>query len=119
MLLNFRAPICEWHYIVSFAKRIYIYDFFKDILIELPTDNEHLAPDILKNSVRHTWQYWSQFVANGFRLISGNLLYGHDHVLRSFVAASRGAEVDANLTADNGLRNVVSINDILNKANTR
>ena len=120
MLLNFHAPVCEWHYIVNFKKKIFIYDFFKDILIELPTDNEHLAVDILKNSIRYTWQYWSQFVANGFRMVTGNLLYGHDTVLRSFVRASSGAEpVDARLTADNGQRNVIAINEIINKANKR
>jgi len=119
MLLNFRSPVCEWHYIVSFKKKIFIYDFFKDILIELPTDNEHLAGDILKNSIRYTWQYWTQFMLNGIRMITGNLLYGHDVVLRSFVSASQGAQVDSNLTADNGLRNVISINEIISKANQK
>lgn len=119
MLLNFHAPVCEWHYIVNFKKKILIYDFFKDILIELPTDNEHLAGDILKNSIRHTWQYWGQFIANGFRMITGNLLYGHDRVLQSFVDASSGDQTDNSLTGDNGLKNVVAINEIIEKANTR
>lgn len=120
MLLNFHAPICEWHYVVNFKKNIFIYDFFKDILIKLPTDNEHLAGDILKNSILYTWQYWTQFIANGVRMITGNLLYGHDHVLGSFVRAISGqAEPDATLTAENGLKNVIAINKIISKANTR
>jgi len=120
MLLNFHAAICEWHYIVNFKKKIFIYDFFKDILIELPTDNEHLAGDILKNSIRHTWQYWTQFISNGFRMVTGNLLYGHDQVLHSFVEASRGEDSpNVNLTAENGLKNVVAINEIITKSNPR
>ena len=119
MLLNFHSPICEWHYIVNFKKHIAIYDFFKDILIILPTDNEHLAKDILRNSISYTFQYWGQFIANGFRMVSGNLLYGHDKVLGSFVAAAAGEPVDQNLTAENGLKNVVSINEIIQKANKR
>lgn len=120
MLLNFHAPVCEWYYIVNFKKKIFIYDFFKDILVELPTDNEHLAGDILKNSFRYTWQYWSQFVVNGFRMVTGNLLYGHDKVLRSFVRASMGEEdPDASLVGENGLKNVVAINEIITRANTR
>ena len=120
MMLNFHAPICEWYYIVNFKKRIYIYDFFKDILVTLPTDNEHLASDILLNSIRHTWQYWSQFIANGFKMITGNLLYGHDVVLRSFIQSIQGGDkADVNLIATNGRKNVVSINEIINKANSR
>lgn len=119
MLLNFHAPICEWHYIVSFKKRILIYDFFKDILIDLPTDNEHLAGDILRNSISHTWQYWSQFLTNGIRMVTGNLLYGHDYVLNSFVRATQGDAADAYLTAANGRKNVISINEIINSANSR
>lgn len=117
MMLDFHSPVCEWYYIVNFKKRILIYDFFKDILIDLPTDNEHLAADILRNSWLQTWQYWSQFIANGFRMITGNLLYGHDRVLGSFVSAVRGGDTDENLIASNGRKNVISINEIISKAN--
>lgn len=119
MMLNFHAPVCEWYYMVSFKKQILIYDFFKDILISLPTDREHLAGDILKNSFLYTWQYWSQFAANGIRMLSGKLLYGHEVVLRKFVDAINGGTVDSNLTAESGRRNVATINAIIDKANTR
>ncbi len=116
MMLDFHSPVCEWYYIVNFKKKILIYDFFKDILVELPTDNEHLAGDVLKNSVRYTWQYWSRFVTNGLRMFTGGLLYGHDVVLRSFVGAVQGGEQDEYLTAENGRTNVMSINEIVEKA---
>lgn len=120
MMLNFHSPICEWYYIVNFKKRILIYDFFKDILIDLPTDNEHLAKDILRNSLSQTFQYWTQFVANGFKMVTGNLLYGHDTVLRNFLNAATGATApDSSLTAENGRKNVNSINEIIAKANKR
>lgn len=119
MMLNFRAPICEWQYIVSFSKRIFIYDFFKDILVELPTDNEHRAKDILLNSIRFTWQYWVQFMANGLRMVSGSLLYGHDVVLRSFTRAILGGKPDESLMATSGLKNVISINQIVDMSNKR
>lgn len=119
MMLDFHSPVCEWYYIVNFKKKIYIYDFFKDILVALPTDNEHLAGDILRNSIRYTWQYWTQFLANGIRMVTGNLLYGHDAVLRSFVRAAQGEPVDESLTAESGRKNVLSINEIVSKANNR
>lgn len=119
MMLDFHSPVCEWYYIVNFKKRIFIYDFFKDVLITLPTDNEHLAADVLKNSMRYSRQYWWRFVTNGLRMATGNLLYGHDVVLRSFVLATQGAKPDEHLTAENGRANVVAINDIVSKANRR
>ncbi len=119
MMLDFHAPVCEWYYIVNFKKRIYIYDFFKDILVTLPTDKEHLAADILANSLRYSAQYWSQFLMNGLRMVTGNLLYGHDIVLRSFIKSIQGSDVDVYLTALNGRKNVISINDIIKKANSR
>ena len=119
MLLNFHAPICEWHYIVNFKKRVFIYDFFKDILIDLPTDNEHLAKDILKNSLIYTWQYWTQFIGNGFKMITGNLLYGHDVVVRKFTDAILGGAHDVFLDGKSGADNVRAINDVVNRANKR
>jgi predicted dehydrogenase len=119
MMLNFHSPVCEWYYIVNFKKRIYVYDFFKDILIGLPTDNEHYAKDILSNSLRYTLQYWIQFVTNGFKMVTGRLLYGHDYVLGSFINATKGGAIDSNLIAENGLNNVTSINEIVSKANPR
>lgn len=119
MMLDFHAPVCEWYYIVNFKKKIYIYDFFKDILIELPTDNEHRAGDILGNSLRYTLQYWSQFIANGFRMVTGRLLYGHEVVMNSYAEACKAGVVDEFLTAENGRKNVISINEIITKANPR
>jgi len=119
MMLDFHSPVCEWYYIVNFKKRIFIYDFFKDILVSLPTDNEHLAGDILGNSLRYTWQYWWQFVTNGLRMFTGGLLYGHDVVLRSFVKATQGEPVDEYLTAAHGRKNVLAVNEIIAKANSR
>jgi predicted dehydrogenase len=119
MLLNFKSAVCEWHYIVSFEKRILIYDFFKDILIDLPSDNEHRAADILKNSLSFSWQYWTQFIGNGFRMLRRDLLYGHDIVLGKFISAVETGGVDDKLVAESGRTNVNSINEIIDKANKR
>lgn len=119
MQLNFCSPVCEWYYVVNFKKHILIYDFFKDILIKLPTDNEHYAKDILLNSVRHTVQYWVQFFTNGVKMMMGNLLYGHEAVLSGFIGAIAGEAVDPYLTADNGRTNVISMNEIISTANKR
>lgn len=119
MMLNFNAPVCEWYYMVCFKEIIYIYDFFKDILIKIPTDNEHLSKDILKNSLSYTFQYWWGFVKNGFKMISGNLLYGHDVVLGKFINGILTNEYDKAIQAENGRETVISMNEIVEKVNKR
>lgn len=116
MILNFNAPICEWYYIVSFKKRIMIYDFFKDILINLPSDNEHYASDILKNSINYTFQYWSGFIKNGIKMFAGNLLYGHQEVVNKYIKAILEGDLDESISAAEGLKNVETLNEIVRKA---
>ncbi|NRF95755.1 Gfo/Idh/MocA family oxidoreductase [Paenibacillus frigoriresistens] len=117
IMLNFNAPICEWYYVVNFKERILIYDFFKDILINLPTDNEHYAKDILRNSIKQTLQYWTQFAINGFKMVTGNLLYGHDKTLYNFIEGIRSGRFDSNITAENGRNNVIVMNEIVGRVN--
>jgi predicted dehydrogenase len=117
MILNFNTPICEWYYMVSFKEVIFIYDFFKDILIKIKTDNEHMSKDILKNSFPYTFQYWWGFIRNGFKMLTGNLLYGHDVVLNNFISAIIDGKIDENIQAKKGKETVLSMNDIIVKVN--
>ena len=112
MLLNMNTPVCQWFYIVSFKKKIFIYDFFKDILVGINTDNEHLSMDILRNDLSFTFQYWFKFIANGFKMVTGNLLYGHDVVLNNFFNSIRTGNEDKFITADYGRKNVITMNEI-------
>ena len=117
MMLNFNAPICEWYYMVSFKKVLYVYDFFKDILIEIPTDNEHLSKDVLKNSLTYSAQYWGKFTKNGFKMVTGNLLYGHDVVLGKFVEGIRSSKYVKSISAERGRETVIAMNEIIKKVN--
>jgi scyllo-inositol 2-dehydrogenase (NADP+) len=116
IFLNFNSPVCEWYFVVCGDKKIAYYDLFKDILIVLPSDNEHYAQDILKNSLRTTWQYWAGFIRNGFRMVSGNLLYGHEVVMRKFIdAVASGEAVDADISGQAGKRTVTYMQTIVNQ----
>jgi scyllo-inositol 2-dehydrogenase (NADP+) len=113
IFLNFDSPVCEWYFVVCGDKKIAYYDLFKDILIVLPSDNEHYAPDILKNSLRTTFQYWNGFVKNGFKMVSGNLLYGHEVVMRKFIdAVANNEDIDEAISARSGKRTVGYMQDI-------
>jgi len=118
IFLNFDSPICEWYFVVCGEKKIAFYDLFKDILIVLPTDNEHYAPDILKNSWRATFQYWGGFIKNGFKMVAGNLLYGHDVEMREFIeAVATGRAVDESINGEAGRRTVRYMQEIVASVN--
>jgi scyllo-inositol 2-dehydrogenase (NADP+) len=118
IFLNFDSPISEWHFVVCGENKIAVYDLFKDILIVLPSDNEHYAADILKNSWRATYQFWAGFVKNGFKMISGNLLYGHDVVMHKFIdAVASGENIEANIDGEAGKRTVGYMKAIVDNVN--
>ncbi len=116
MMLNFNSPICEWYYIVNFKKCLFVYDFFKDILIKVNTDNQHLSKDILKNDFKYTFDYWGKFVGNGFRMISGNLLYGQEVVFEKYINGILTGKYDKDIQAEKGRETVIAMNDIVNEA---
>lgn len=117
ILMNLNSPICEWYYIVSFEKELYFYDFFKDILIKVPTDNEHYSKDVLKVDLKFTFQYWAKFARNGFRMLAGNLLYGHDEALEVFINSIVNNKPNKDISAEQGMNNVRVLNEIVDKAN--
>lgn len=119
IFLNFDSPICEWFFVVSGTKKIAFYDLFKDILVVLPSDNEHYAADILKNSLRSTVQYWLGFIQNGLLMITGNLLYGHEIVIKEFVGAiQENRDVDPAINGVSGGRTVRYMQDIIRLTKT-
>lgn len=119
MYLNFDTPVCEWYYVVNFKKRIIYYDLFKDIVIDLPTDGEHLASEVLKNDFSRNHQYWWGFIKNGFKRVFGNLLYGHETVLSEFINSVSTRKSNKYLSGDMGLETVKYMNMIVEKGNKK
>lgn len=119
MYLNFNSPVCEWYYIINFKKRIIYYDLFKDIVIDLPTDGEHLAKEVLSNDIKRFSQYWGGFIKNGFKRIFGNLLYGHEAILEKFINAVETRKSDEYMTGEFGLKTVDYMNRIVERANKK
>lgn len=112
MYMNFCSPVCEWMISVFCEKKLYIYDYFKDILIVEDNDKEHLAKDVLKTSFQYFFQYWWGFFLNGFKMLSGNLLYGHDDVIEKFRVAIVDANHDQFLNHDFGREIVKAMNEV-------
>ena len=115
MYLNFDSPVCEWYYVVNFKKRIIYYDLFKDIMMDLLTDGEHYAMNVLKNDLSRNHQYWWGFIKNGFKRVFGSLLYGHETILSEFIKAVETRESNEFMTGEYGLKTVKYMNDIVKK----
>ena len=115
MYLNFDSPVCEWYYVISFKKRIIYYDLFKDIVIDLPTDGEHYALNVLKNDFSRKHQYWFGFIKNGFKRFGNNLLYGHEDILKMFIDAVITRKSNEYMTGEYGLQTVEYMCEIVEK----
>ena len=113
MLMNFNAPICEWGLILCCEKKIAIYDFFKDILIVISNDNQHLASDVLKVSTTFTFSFWKGFIANGIKMVRKKLLFGQDVCMSSFFKEIDTGERCFELSPELGVEVVSIMNDIV------
>lgn len=119
MSLNFNSAICEWSYIVNFKKRICIYDLFLDILVDIPSDNEHYAKDILKKSLFKSLKFWKGFVLSGFHMIFGNLLYGQEEIMKNFISSVDTGVINKNHDSIIGRETIRVMNEIVEKVNKR
>lgn len=113
MYMNFNAPICEWGIILICDKKIAIYDYFKDILIVLKNDNLHLAKDVLATSSRFSFSFWRGFISNGFKMITGSLLYGHDICIKKFLEAIETGVSCEELSPELGREVVKAMNEVV------
>lgn len=115
MFMNFNSPICEWHFTLICEKKIAIYDYFKDILVVLKNDNQHLAMDVLRNSLHFTTQYWFRFMKNGVKMLTNRLLYGHDISINHFITEIITGERCFELSGELGLEVISAMSDVIEK----
>lgn len=113
MYMNFNSPICEWGLLLICEKKIAIYDYFKDILVVLNNDGLHLAKDVLKTSLSFTIGFWMGFIKNGLKMLTGNLLYGHDVCIEKYLEAVESGKSCFELSAELGLEVVAAMNEVI------
>lgn len=103
--LNFESPICEWYFMIIGEKKIAIVDLFRDILILLPNDGQHLGKEVLTTSFMSTWQHWKGFFVNGFLYSTGKLFYGFTETHNNFYRAimKKDNKKLVNMSAADGL----------------
>lgn len=113
MYMNFNSPICEWLFILIGEKKIAVYDYFKDILIVLDNDNQHLSKDVLLTFFSFIRQYITGFIFSGFKMSLGKLLYGHDYAVKLFINSIKTGEISFELSSDLGYEVIKAMNDVV------
>ncbi|MDR1917258.1 MAG: Gfo/Idh/MocA family oxidoreductase [Synergistaceae bacterium] len=114
--MNFNSPVCEWIIMLICAKKIAIYDFFKDILIVADNDKQHLAVDVLRSSMQYTFGYWRGFIINGFKMVTHRLLYGHDKIISEFMENIETKKDSTYISAEMGKKVIIAMNKVVNLA---
>jgi len=85
--INFESPICEWYFTIVGTKQIAVIDMFRDILILLPSDGQHLMKEVFITSVLTTFYHWKGVFFNGIKYILKKLYYGFDITHGNFYKA--------------------------------
>jgi len=119
LFINFNSPVCSWMLVVSGTKMLAVYDMFRDILITIPDDGLHLAKDVLSNSLHFTFKHWLGTFRNGFRMLTGNLLYGQNVVMNLFLDMIDENKDNPDINGYNGLKNIKIINELVESKNER
>jgi predicted dehydrogenase len=117
LMINFQSPICEWFFVVYGKNKIAIFDFFRDILVTIPNDGQHLAIDVISNSFNFTFQHWLGTVVNGLKMITGNLLYGQDRVMSLALDAIDKKLEAAEINEMEGIKSITTLNQIIDFIN--
>lgn len=81
----FNAPSSEWKILITGTKKIVLLDLFRDSYLMLSEEKSHLPFAVLSSSLDLVRQTISNDFSSGMRLLSGNLLFGHDLLIKKFI----------------------------------
>lgn len=113
---NFEAPVSEWHFTVFGTKAAGIIDVFRDVLVVLPNDGQHLSLEVMRTTWSAVgWHLWGVFTS-GLAMLRGRLLYGNEEVFRRFLDAVETGQAPADINGSDGLAVVRSLHQILDLA---
>jgi scyllo-inositol 2-dehydrogenase (NADP+) len=100
---NFEAPVSEWHFIVYGEKAMAAIDVFRDVLVVLPNDNQHLAADVMRTSGALLFTHLRGVFVSGLQMLRGKLLYGNEEVVRRFLDAIQTGVPPLGISGRDGL----------------
>ncbi len=101
--MNFEAPVSEWHLTVLGSRGLAIVDVFRDVLVRVPNDREHLARHIVTTTAGGVGSHLMGVAGSGIRLALGRLAYGNDVVMARFAEACKTRTAPVGISARDGL----------------
>ncbi len=81
----FNAPCSEWKVMVVGTKKVIIIDLFRDSLLSMSEEKSHSPIAVLSSSLNLIWQNIYNDFDSGVRLLTKNLLFGHDKLISKFI----------------------------------
>ncbi|MSO41311.1 MAG: Gfo/Idh/MocA family oxidoreductase [Solirubrobacterales bacterium] len=103
MVMNFEAPVSEWHVAVLGERSLAVVDLFRDTAVRLPNDQGHGALNVLRSSLAGTGRHWLGYLRSGPRHLAGRLRYGNEEVFSRFHGAATGAGPAAGIGVEDAL----------------
>jgi scyllo-inositol 2-dehydrogenase (NADP+) len=113
LFMNFESPVSEWHLMIFAEEGVLILDIFRDILVLLPSDHSHAAPDVVRSSLAMLIGHSAGFIRSGLGFLTGKLLYGNDEVVNRFLTAVETKQGPHGIDADTALEILVVQHDLL------
>lgn len=114
--MNFVAPVSEWHMTVIGSQGLAVLDVFRDVLVLIRNDREHLGRNILMTTADALTSHLGGVARSGALNVMGRLAYGNDVVIGRFVEACVTRVPPKDISADDGLEVVKLQHEVLDRA---
>lgn len=103
LYINFESPVCEWQLVVFGEMAAGVVDIFRDVLVVLPHDGQHLAYEVMRTSLMGTWMHYAGVLRSAMKRLSGKLFYGNETVVQRFLDAVETGVGPADVSGEDGL----------------
>ena len=101
--MNFEAPVSEWHFALIGSEKMAVLDIFRDALVVIPNDHQHLGRNVLATTAHAITTHLGGVAGSGARSVAGRLAYGNDVVIARFVEACRTRVPPQDISPDDGV----------------
>ena len=101
--MNFQSPVSEWHFALIGSEKMAVLDIFRDALVVIPNDHQHLGRHVLATTAHAIKTHLAGVAGSGALNVRGRLAYGNDVVIARFVEACRTRIPPMDISAADGV----------------
>lgn len=108
----FNAACSEWKFLVVGTEKVILIDLFRDSLITLSKEASHSPLNVLYSSISVIFQNIYNDFSSGSRLLTKNLLFGHDLLIHKFLNSITDPSISVPVNP-NDSKKIVEITDYI------